>query len=143
MSAAEWTALGVRTATGVALPDAGPSSIRVPAGHEGAAFATYANFRALEAYNTADAYVIGVGTLADRLAGGPPLTGRWPDGARALTRPERIELQERLRDAGFDPLAIDARIGPDTLDAIQRWQSSVGLMPDGYVDPAILAILRR
>lgn len=141
--AAAWEALGVRTASGVPLPDAGPASIRVPAGHTGAAFATYGNFRVLETYNTADAYVIGVGHLADRLAGGPPLRGGWPEGARALSHAERIELQERLRDAGFDPLAIDARIGPDTLDAIQRWQANAGLVPDGYVDPATLEVLRR
>ncbi|WP_299839917.1 lytic murein transglycosylase [uncultured Jannaschia sp.] len=142
-SPAEWTALGVRAADGSPVPDGGPASIRVPAGHEGAAFVTYANFRALESYNTADAYVIGVGHLADRLAGGPPLRGGWPRGDRALTFDERIELQERLRAAGFDPLKIDARIGPDTLDAIQRWQASEGLVPDGYVDPDLLERLRR
>lgn len=137
-SASEWTALGVERPGGAPIPDLGPASIRVPAGHTGVAFATYANFRALESYNTADAYVIGVGYLADRLAGGPALTGTWPEGARALTFDERITLQEGLREAGFDPLVIDARIGPDTLDAIQRWQASVGLVPDGYVDGAIL-----
>ncbi|MCK0167872.1 lytic murein transglycosylase [Jannaschia sp. S6380] len=138
----DWAALGVRSATGGALPEGGPASIRVPAGHEGAAFLTFANFRVLEAYNTADAYVIGVGHLADRLAGAPPLASGWPRGDRALTHGERIELQERLRAAGFDPLKIDARIGPDTLDAIQRWQQAEGLVPDGYVDPDLLDRLR-
>ncbi|WP_299816705.1 lytic murein transglycosylase [uncultured Jannaschia sp.] len=142
-SPAEWTALGVRTTDGGPVPEGGPASIRVPAGHEGAAFVTYANFAVLESYNTADAYVIGVGHLADRLAGGPPLRGGWPRGDRALSRAERIELQERLRAAGFDPLKIDARIGPDTLDAIQRWQASEGLVPDGYVDVDLLERLRR
>ena len=140
---ADWTALGVRTAEGGPVPEGGPASIRVPAGHAGAAFVTYANFQALESYNTADAYVIGVGHLADRLAGGPPLRGGWPRGDRALTFDERIELQERLRAAGFDPLKIDARIGPDTHDAIQRWQASEGLVPDGYVGPDLLERLRR
>ena len=138
----DWARLGVRTPGGGPLSAGGPGSIRVPAGHEGAAFLTFANFRALESYNTADAYVIGVGHLADRLAGGPALSGGWPRGDRALTYEERIELQLRLRDAGFDPLAIDARIGPDTLDAIQRWQASLGLVPDGYVDPDLLDRLR-
>ncbi|CUH15984.1 Membrane-bound lytic murein transglycosylase B precursor [Jannaschia seosinensis] len=142
-TAPEWAALGVRTATGAPLPEAGPISIRVPGGHEGAAFATYGNFRALESYNTADAYVIAVGHLSDRLAGGGPLVGGWPRGDRALSYDERIALQEGLRAAGFDPLRIDARIGPDTLDAIQRWQASEGLAPDGYIDADLLARLLR
>ncbi len=142
-SAADWAALGIRATDGGALPDAGPGSIRVPAGHEGAAFLTFGNFRAIESYNTADAYVIAVGHLADRLAGGPALTGGWPEQDRALTRDERIELQLRLRDAGFDPLKIDARVGPDTLDAIQRWQASVGRIADGYAGPRLLALLRE
>ena len=141
-SPAEWTALGVRTADGAPLPEGGPASIRVPGGHTGAAFATYGNFRALESYNTADAYVIAVGYLADRLAGGGPLAGTWPEGDRALTLPERLEMQELLRAAGFDPLKIDGKVGPDTMDAIQRWQVANGLVPDGYASPRLLARLR-
>lgn len=138
----EWTTSGVRTVAGDPLPQGGLASIRVPAGHTGAAFATYGNFRAIETYNTADAYVIGVGHLADRLAGGPPIAGGWPRGDRALTYDERVEMQERLRAAGFDPLKIDAKIGPDTLDAIQRWQKAQGLVPDGYANPALIERLR-
>lgn len=141
-SPADWAALGVTTPNGTPLPEGGPASIRVPAGHEGVAFLTFANFRVIETYNTADAYVIGVGHLGDRLAGGPALQGGWPRADRALTYDERIELQQRLRDAGFDPLKIDAKIGPDTLDAIQRWQASLGLVPDGYVGPDLLNRLR-
>lgn len=141
-SPADWAALGVTTPNGKPLPEGGPASIRVPAGHEGVAFLTFANFRVIETYNTADAYVIGVGHLGDRLAGGPALQGGWPRADRALTYDERIELQLRLRDAGFEPLKIDAKIGPDTLDAIQRWQASLGLVPDGYVGPDLLDRLR-
>ncbi|SDY79835.1 lytic murein transglycosylase [Jannaschia faecimaris] len=139
---AEWAALEVRSASGMPLPDAGPASIRVPAGHEGAAFLTFSNFRVIETYNTADAYVIAVGHLADRLAGGPPILSGWPRQDRALTFDERIDLQLRLREAGFDPLKIDAKIGPDTLDAIQRWQASLALKPDGYASPRLLTRLR-
>ncbi len=138
----DWTALGVRTVAGDPLPQGGLASIRVPAGYTGAAFATFANFRAIETYNTADAYVIGVGHLADRLAGGPPIAGGWPRGDRALTYDERVELQERLRAAGFDPLKIDAKVGPDTLDAIQRWQKANDLVPDGYANFSLIQRLR-
>ncbi|WP_179378938.1 lytic murein transglycosylase [Jannaschia marina] len=140
---ADWAALGVATPGGAPLPEGPPASIRVPAGHEGAAFLTFPNFRVIETYNTADAYVIGVGHLADRLAGGPPIRSGWPRQDRALSYDERIELQLRLRDAGFDPLKIDAKIGPDTLDAIQRWQDAQGLVPDGYIDPDLLRRLRE
>lgn len=143
MAPDDWAAAGVHTVDGAPLPEGGPASIRVPAGHEGVAFMTFANFRVIETYNTADAYVIGVGHLGDRLAGGSPLDGTWPRQDRALTYDERIELQLRLRDAGFDPLKIDAKVGPDTLDAIQRWQASLGLVPDGYVGPRLLQRLRQ
>ncbi|MEO0861479.1 MAG: lytic murein transglycosylase [Pseudomonadota bacterium] len=141
-TSAEWTALGVVASDGSPLPNGGPASIRLPGGHTGAAFLTFENFRVIETYNTADAYVIAVGHLADRLDGGPPLSSGWPRGDRALSYDERIDLQERLRKAGFDPLKIDAKIGPDTLDAIQRWQAARGLVPDGYMSPALLGQLR-
>jgi membrane-bound lytic murein transglycosylase B len=45
------------------------------------------NFRVIERYNPADAYVIGVGHLSDRIAGGPAfragLAPRRPGAQRA------------------------------------------------------------
>jgi len=139
---AEWQALGVRLAGGGSVPDHGDASVLLPAGAQGAAFVIFANFRAIEAYNPADAYVIGIGHLADRIAGGPPIAAAWPRGDRALTLPERVELQERLRDAGFDPGALDGRIGPNTIAAVMGWQRAAGLATDGYANPDLLARLR-
>ncbi|MEM9795986.1 MAG: lytic murein transglycosylase [Pseudomonadota bacterium] len=139
---AEWTALGIRRADGGPLPEAGPAAIRVPAGHEGAAFATFANFEVIERYNTADAYVIGVGHLADRLAGGPAIQSGWPEQDRALTFDERVEMQRRLAAKGFDPQKFDGRIGPLTLQAIRGYQASEGLVADGYASPRLLSRLQ-
>ena len=141
--AAEWRALGLTTAAGAPLPDSDAVAIIAPAGHEGAAFARYPNFEVIERYNPADAYVIGVGHLADRIAGGAPIAGGWPEGDRALTRPERIELQERLTEAGFDPGGVDGLVGPLTLAAVQGWQAAQGLIPDGYPSPRLLDRMRR
>ncbi|UWR22393.1 lytic murein transglycosylase [Sulfitobacter sp. S190] len=138
----EWAGLGVRSASGQSLSDTGPASILLPAGHEGVAFMIFDNFEVLESYNTADAYVIGVGYLADRIAGGAPLQGNWPRQDRALSYDERIELQERLRDAGFDPQKIDAKIGPLTVNAVRDWQAAQGLIPDGYASLRLLDRLR-
>ena len=139
---AEWAALGVRTAEGGALPDIGSAELLLPAGARGAAFLITANFRAIERYNTADAYVIAVGHLSDRLAGLPRIRADWPREDRALTGEERRELQQRLTAAGFDTKGVDGKIGPNTLAALRAFQRSIGLVPDGYASLDILKRLR-
>jgi membrane-bound lytic murein transglycosylase B len=139
---ADWAALGLRDATGGALPDIGPAELLLPAGAKGAAFLITPNFRAIERYNAADAYVIAVGHLSDRLAGGPPIRAAWPREDRALTGPERRELQERLTAAGFDTKGVDGKIGPNTLAALRAFQRSIGMVPDGYASVDILKRLR-
>jgi len=140
--AAGWQALGVRTAEGGALPDHGPASVLLPAGAQGAAFLVFANFGAIERYNAADAYVIGVGHLADRIAGAPPIRAAWPRQNRVLSFDERVELQRRLAAAGFDPGAADGRIGPNTIAAVRAFQRSIGAVPDGYASLGVLQKLR-
>jgi lytic murein transglycosylase len=137
-----WAASGIRDLNGDPVPDHAEASILLPGGHEGAAFMIFPNFTVLEAYNTADAYVIGVGHLADRIAGGPAIQSTWPRSDGALTGPQRRELQQLLRDAGFDPQAIDGRIGPLTINAIRTYQQANGLVPDGYASPRLLNRLR-
>jgi membrane-bound lytic murein transglycosylase B len=139
---AEWQALGVRTVGGGALPDHGIASVLLPAGARGAAFLIFANFQVIERYNTADAYVIAVGHLADRIAGGPPIAADWPREDRALKFDERVELQERLALAGFDPGGVDGRIGPNTIAAVRAFQRSIGAVPDGYASLDVLQKLR-
>lgn len=141
-SPAEWAALGVLDTEGNAMPDHGSAAILLPAGAQGAAFMVFKNFEVLESYNTADAYVIAVGHLADRIAGGRLLKGDWPRGDRALRYSERIELQERLTAQGFDTQKIDAKIGPLTVNAVRNWQAGQGLVPDGYASPRLLELLR-
>jgi lytic murein transglycosylase len=139
----EWAALGVRDMSGNPVPDHGPASVLLPAGHTGAAFLIFANFAVIERYNTADAYVIGVGHLADRINGGPAIRGGWPRDDRALTLPERLELQTLLTAAGFDTEKIDGKIGPLTINAVREYQRARALPPDGYASLAILIRLRQ
>ena len=137
-----WARLGIRDVDGMAVPDHGEASILLPGGAEGAAFMIFDNFAVLERYNTADAYVIGVGHLGDRLLGQGPLQASWPRGDRALSFDERIELQERLTAAGFDTVKIDGKIGPLTIASVRGWQKSAGLVPDGYASLRALDQLR-
>ena len=142
-SAEEWAALGLTGLDGKPLEEHGPASVLLPAGADGAAFLIYNNFTVIENYNTADAYVIGVGHLSDRIAGAGPIQQEWPLEDRALSFDERIELQTLLTEAGFDTEKIDAKIGPLTVNAVRRYQQDRGLVPDGYAPPRLLERLRN
>lgn len=137
-----WLAAGVRDADGKQIANHGRASILLPAGAQGAAFMIFDNFHVIERYNTADAYVIGVGLLSDRIGGAGPLKSGWPVGDRPLRFSEKQEMQRRLTRAGFDTDGVDGIIGPNTIAAIRRFQSSVGMIPDGYASYEILRRLR-
>ncbi|MEO1680937.1 MAG: lytic murein transglycosylase [Pseudomonadota bacterium] len=140
--AADWAELGVRDTAGEPVPDHGPASVILPGGSDGAVFMVFANFAVIERYNPADAYVIGVGHLADRIAGGPSIRSDWPRHLRALSFDERKEIQRRLTSAGFDTRGIDGLMGPLTEEAIRGFQRSIGVTPDGYASTDLLARLR-
>jgi membrane-bound lytic murein transglycosylase B len=140
-SPSKWAALGVKGTNGP-VSNYGPASVLLPAGGEGAAFLIFNNFSVIEAYNTADAYVIGVGHLSDRLKGGPAIKSDWPRWDRALSFDERQEMQRRLTAQGFDTDGIDGKIGPKTIDAVRKFQQSKGVLPDGYASFALLKKLR-
>lgn len=141
-SSAEWARLGVGSIDGTAVPDHGPASVLLPAGGRGVAFLIFGNFAVIERYNSADAYVIGVGHLSDRIAGGPPFQSDWPREDRGLTLSERKEMQRRLTGRGFDTQGVDGRIGPMTINAVRAYQVASGLSPDGYASLNLLDRLR-
>jgi membrane-bound lytic murein transglycosylase B len=138
----DWAELGVVRHDGATEPDHGPASVLLPAGARGAAFLIFKNFDVIETYNTADAYVIGVGHLSDRISGSGPIRSDWPREDRALTFDERKEMQRLLTEKGFDPRKIDGRIGPLTINAVRAFQASIGDIQDGYASLNLLQKLR-
>lgn len=141
-SPAEWGALGIRDINGRVVPNYGRASILLPAGASGAAFMIFDNFAVIERYNKADAYVIGVGHLADRLRGGPEIQASWPRGYRPLSFDQKKDMQRRLKRAGFLNDKIDGIIGPNTINAIRAFQESRGVTPDGYASQELLQLLK-
>ncbi len=97
----------------------------------GPRFAVTANFRAIKRYNNSDAYAIGVGHLADRIAGGSPLRGQFPPDANGFTKDDRIALQRGLTARGFDTGGADGVFGAKTEAAISAFQRSQGLPVTG------------
>lgn len=141
-TAGAWGRLGVTGTNGKPVPDHGKGAILLPAGGNGPAFMIFKNFSVIERYNAADAYVIGVGHLSDRLAGKPAIQGTWPRDDRALTFSERKEMQQRLTAAGYSTKGVDGRIGPNTINAVRAYQQAMGLLPDGYPSHILLTRLR-
>lgn len=139
---AQWSALGITRIDGRAVPDYGAGSILLPAGSNGAAFMVFKNFRVIERYNAADAYVIAVGHLSDRIKGGDPIRHPWPRDDRDLSFKERQEMQQRLTRKGFDTQGVDGKIGPNTSAAVRAYQVANSLVPDGHASLSLLKHLR-
>lgn len=121
----------VEDPSGNLTPDAG-----------GPSFRTGPNFRAIKRYNNSDSYVLGVGYLADRIAGGGSLRQGFGPDRNGLTIADRRELQQRLTVAGFDTGGTDGVLGPRSRDAIAAWQRSQGLAATGEPSASLLAALR-
>ena len=107
----------------------------------GPQFSTTSNFRVIKRYNNSDSYAIGVGHLADRIAGGGPLRGSFPPDKFGLTKDDRIALQQRLTARGFDTGGADGVIGPKSRAAISDYQRSIGADVTGDPSPALLRSL--
>src|SRR2546429_4845364 len=56
--------------------------------------------------------------------------------------PDVKDLQQKLKDLGFDPNGVDGNFGPGTRAAVVAFQQSKGLQADGIAGPATLAALQ-
>jgi len=139
----DWAAMGVQAQRGSSLPASGEATLMFPAGANGPALLTFANFAVIKRYNNADAYAIAIAHLADRLRGGGEFVGAWPRDDRPLTADEREELQRALARAGHYTGEIDGRVGSGTLGAVRDWQAANNMAPDGYVSIALLERMRQ
>ena len=140
---AAWGAAGVRPAQGGTLPDLGQAAIHAPGGADGPAWILFHNFNVILRYNPSVNYGIGVGYMADRLAGGLGLTRQFGPDDTGLTQAERRALQALLNQAGYDVGTPDGVVGSRTEAAIRAYQAARGLRVDGRPSPALLGALRR
>jgi lytic murein transglycosylase len=133
-----WSKLGVRRADGSAFPPAGDGILFFPSGAAGPAFIATENYDVLKEYNNSDAYVLAVGHLADRLRGFGPIRAAWPAGDQQLSRDQRIALQRRLAEVGYNVKEFEGHIDFDLRDAIRDLQVKFDMLPDGHPSPAFL-----
>jgi lytic murein transglycosylase len=140
-SVKDWAAQGVQPARG-AFAAGGSAGLMLPAGPTGPAFLVWSNFAVLKRYNASDSYALAVGILADRIAGGPGLVGRFPPDRNGLYQADRVLVQKRLTALGYDCGSVDGVFGPKTAAAVAGWQASQGLPVTGVADASVVAALR-
>jgi membrane-bound lytic murein transglycosylase B len=143
-SVAEWSKLGIKPARGgnFGSPKA-EAFVMVPQGVNGPPFLVTRNFMAIMDYNQSHSYAVAIGHLADRLKGGEPFVGSWPEINYDLSFAERVEIQKLLYREGFDPGGTDGRFGARTYEAILGFQRKTGLKLDGTPTVALLERLRQ
>lgn len=139
---AQWQALGLRRIDGKPMPRSGEATLFLPGGANGPAFLITSNYDVIKAYNSSDAYAMGVAHLGDRVMGGLPIQGAWPKDEPMLDKDQRQELQQRLARLGFYEGETDGKLGSKTREAVRNFQVRRGLIPDGYADYAVLRELR-
>jgi len=141
-SLSEWSACGVKTMSGAALP-AGDAmaAIYLPAGARGPALLVFSNFNVLFKYNNAASYALGVAMLGDRMRDRPAIAGAWPRDERPLSRSERLQFQSDLTVLGFDSGSADGVLGRKTRGALRAYQQAHSYAADGFPTAALLALL--
>ena len=145
MPVGEWVKRGYRPAYNRKLTPQELSidaSLLLPEGTYGPAFLTPKNYYVLKDYNYSDLYVLFVGHLADRIAGGRPFETPWSKNAQLKT--SEVELmQKRLTALGLYKDKIDGKAGMLTRAALGAYQKSNGLKVDCWPTAAVLDHMRR
>jgi len=142
MPVREWLARGYAPLTPLAPADgAQEASLLMPEGIYGPAFLTLRNYYVIKDYNFADLYVLFVGTLADRIAGGRGFRTAW--ARLPPLRSDSVErIQRHLTSAGYYQDKIDGKAGMKTRSAIGAYQKANRLTQDCWPSEALLAAMQ-
>ncbi len=141
----DWLARGFVPAHGRKLSAselALPASLLQPEGSYGPSFLTPKNYYVIKDYNYSDLYVLFVGHLSDRIAGGRPFETPWSKAAQLKTQ-EVESMQQRLTALGLYKDKIDGKAGMLTRAALGAYQKRNGLMVDCWPTAAVLQRMRR
>ena len=92
----------MKRADGKPFPATGDGILFFPTGVPGPAFIVTPNFDVIKDYNDSDVYALAIGHLSDLMQGGGPFKTPWPAQATQLPRDDRIALQKKLAELGYD-----------------------------------------
>lgn len=141
---ADWEKLGFLRPSGKGFKNGKDrATLKLMAGPNGPAFLMTRNFFVIKKYNNADSYALGVGLLADEIAGFGGMKQAWPRPAGTLDIKQKFELQARLKQLGYYDGEIDGNFGSGSMAAIAAIQAQLGMEQDGKPSEALLNALRR
>lgn len=117
------------------------ASLLMPAGLHGPAFLILRNYYVIKDYNFSDLYVLFVGNVSDRIAGGSAFATPWKNVVQLHTR-DLEEMQKRLAELGLYKDKIDGKAGMRTRLALGAYQKTNGLQADCWPDVEVLTHMR-
>lgn len=136
----EWLRLGFVPVRGLRLSaaeQAQSASLLQPEGIYGPAFLTTKNYFVIKEYNFSDLYVLFVGHVADRMAGGQPFATPW--SASTQLRSADVEaMQKHLTRIGLYSSKLDGKAGMQTRAALGAYQKKAGLKVDCWPSADVL-----
>ncbi|HET7191121.1 MAG TPA: lytic murein transglycosylase [Pseudolabrys sp.] len=118
------------------------ASLLQPEGSYGPSFLAPKNYFVLKDYNYSDLYVLFVGHLSDRIAGGKPFETPWSKNTQLKTT-EVEAMQRRLTALGLYKDKIDGKAGMLTRAALGAYQRKNALKIDCWPTAAVLEHMRR
>ena len=123
----------------IAAADLGEkASLLMPAGVYGPAFLILKNYYVIKDYNFSDLYVLFVGNVSDRIAGGGPFEKPWDKVVQMRTK-QLEEMQQRLATLGLYRDKIDGKAGMRTRLALGAYQKANNLRLDCWPTADVLA----
>ncbi len=142
---ADWVSAGANRVKGRQWPQSMMGTkgyVIMPAGRYGPAFIATDNYYAIKSYNESDLYVLFVGNLADRIAGGGSFITSWRD-VDTFTRPEMQGVQRKLMQLGYNiGDTVDGLIGFRTRTATGMHQKKLGVAVDCWPNRPFIARLK-
>lgn len=114
-----------------------PASLLLPEGTYGPAFLTLKNYYVIKDYNFSDLYVLFVGNLSDRIAGGGAFVTPWSKASQLHTT-DVERMQQTLTKLGMYQDKIDGKAGMLTRSALGAYQKANGLKLDCWPTRAVL-----
>lgn len=130
-----WRDKGFTLANGQPLPSSLDSAgLLLPAGQNGPALLVGKNFEAFYSYNASENYALAIAHLSDLISQNNTQVNfitPWPTDDAGISRRQTREIQQALVNKGYDIGTVDGMIGEKSRQAIQDFQRSQGMNPDG------------